>query len=96
MLLQISSTSLIGGALLFFFYPHVERYHWLIHPPPNAGLMGAADASSLLFKIYAPTRLAINHRAIAQCAWSSSMKLRAQQFITGALLLPMNPTHSTR
>lgn len=46
----------MGGAIL----PHMESFHWLIRPTPNSRLMGPADASSLSFKIYVPTRLAIN------------------------------------
>lgn len=44
------------------FPPHMERSHWLIWPTPSTRLMGPADASSLPFKIYVPTRLPINHR----------------------------------
>lgn len=62
---------------------------------PAPGLMGTADASSLPFKIYVPTRLAINHRGVARRVRSNGAKLRAVGFITGASVPPTKPTYVT-
>lgn len=73
--------------------PHVRRSHWLIWATPSTILMGPTDAAPPL-KIYGP----IDWPSItghAQWAPSSGKKLRADQFITEALGLPVNPTHMT-
>lgn len=54
--------------------PHVKRSHWFIWRTPSTILMGSADASSLPFKIYVPTRLAINH---GTCSVGSELRQEA-------------------
>lgn len=76
----------MGGALL----PHTERFHWLIWPTPNTRLMGPADASSLPFKIYVPTLLAINQGTCSvgpelQQEAKSSLKTTAGQLQLSSL-----------
>ncbi len=55
--------------------PHVERFHWFIWPTPSTTLMGLADSSSLPFKIYVPTRWAINH---GTCSVGSELRQEAR------------------
>lgn len=58
----------------YFTPPHVKRSHWLTWPTPSTILMELADASSLPFKIYVPTRLAINH---GTCSVGSKLQQEA-------------------
>lgn len=60
---------------------HAERSHWFIWPPPNARLMGLADASSPTLRfMWALDWLSIT--SLAHWSRSSDEKLKAEQFIT--------------